>query len=72
MHVRRRLDLGGTDIAMAALQRGRDRPLSRVHRHRLLVVLKAAPRGDAAQTFAFVKSEYERRFDLVRGSIRRR
>jgi osmoprotectant transport system substrate-binding protein len=60
--VRRRLSLGGTDIAMAALTRGEIDLYPEYTGTALLVVLKAAPRGDAAQTFNFVKAEYERRF----------
>ncbi len=58
--VRRRLDLGGTDIAMAALRRGEIDLYPEYTGTALLVVLKAQPRGDAVQTFDFVKSEYER------------
>jgi osmoprotectant transport system substrate-binding protein len=58
--VRRRLDLGGTDIAMAALRRGEIDLYPEYTGTALLVVLKAQPQGDAVQTFDFVKSEYER------------
>jgi len=60
--VRRRLDLGGTDIAMAALRRGEIDLYPEYTGTALLVVLKAQPHGDAVQTFDFVKREYERRF----------
>ena len=63
--VQRRLDLGGTDIAMAALRRGEIDLYPEYTGTALLVVLKAQPRGDAAQTFAFVKREYERRYGLT-------
>jgi osmoprotectant transport system substrate-binding protein len=63
--VRRRLDLGGTDIAMAALQRGEIDCYPEYTGTALLVVLKAQPQGDAVQTFDFVKSEYEKRFNLT-------
>lgn len=63
--VRRRLDLGGTDIAMAALRRGEIDLYPEYTGTALLVVLKAAPRASAAETFAFIKSEYERRYDLT-------
>jgi osmoprotectant transport system substrate-binding protein len=63
--VRRRLDLGGTDIAMAALRRGEIDCYPEYTGTALLVVLKAQPRGDAVQTFDFVKSEYERRYALT-------
>ena len=58
--VRRRLDLGGTDIAMAALRRGEIDLYPEYTGTALLVVLKAKPQGDAVQTFDFVKSAYER------------
>jgi osmoprotectant transport system substrate-binding protein len=58
--VRRRLDLGGTDIAMAALRRGEIDLYPEYTGTALLVVLKAQPQGDAVQTFDFVKREYER------------
>ena len=63
--VRRRLDLGGTDIAMAALRRGEIDCYPEYTGTALLVVLKAQPRGDAVQTFDFVKSEYEQRYGLT-------
>ena len=63
--VRRRLDLGGTDIAMAALRRGEIDLYPEYTGTALLVVLKAQQRGDAVQTFDFVKSEYERRYGLT-------
>ena len=65
MRVERRLDLGGTDIAMAALGRGEIDLYPEYTGTALLVVLKAAPHGDAAQTFAFVRDAYARRFGLV-------
>jgi osmoprotectant transport system substrate-binding protein len=63
--VRRRLDLGGTDIAMAALRRGEIDVYPEYTGTALLVVLKSQPRGDAVQTFDFVKSEYERLYGLT-------
>jgi osmoprotectant transport system substrate-binding protein len=63
--VRRRLDLGGTDIAMAALRRGEIDLYPEYTGTALLVVLKSQPHGDAVQTFDFVKSEYEKRYDLT-------
>ena len=60
--VRRRLSLGGTDIAMAALQRGEIDLYPEYTGTALLVVLKAPLQGDAARTYGFVKTEYERRF----------
>jgi osmoprotectant transport system substrate-binding protein len=63
--VRRRLDLGGTDIAMAALRRGEIDLYPEYTGTALLVVLKSKPHGDAVQTFDFVKSEYERLYGLT-------
>ena len=63
--VRRRLDLGGTDIAMAALRRGEIDLYPEYTGTALIVVLKATPRGDAVQQFDFVKSEYERLYGLT-------
>jgi osmoprotectant transport system substrate-binding protein len=62
---RRRLDLGGTDIAMEALRRGEIDLYPEYTGTALLVVLKAKPQGDAVQTFDFVKSEYERLYNLT-------
>ena len=62
--VRRRLDLGGTDIAMAALRRGEIDLYPEYTGTALLVVLKAQPLADPARTFAFVKQQYERRYAL--------
>jgi len=58
--VRRRLDLGGTDIAMAALRRGEIDLYPEYTGTALLVVLKAQPRGDAVAQFEFIKNSYER------------
>jgi osmoprotectant transport system substrate-binding protein len=63
--IRRRLDLGGTDIAMTALQRGEIDCYPEYTGTALLVVLKAQMQGDAVQTFEYVKSEYEKRFGLT-------
>lgn len=63
--VRRRLDLGSVDVAMAAIRRGEIDLYPEYTGTALLVVLKAQPRGDAVQTFDFVKSEYERLYDLT-------
>jgi len=65
LRVTRRLDLGGTDIAMAALQRGEIDLYPEYTGTALLVVLKATPHGGAAQTFAFVRDAYAQRFGLV-------
>ncbi len=65
LHVRRRLDLGGTDIAMEALQRGEIDCYPEYTGTALLVVLKAALQGDPAQTFAYVKREFAARYGLT-------
>jgi osmoprotectant transport system substrate-binding protein len=65
LHVRRRLDLGGTDIAMEALRRGEIDLYPEYTGTALLVVLKAGLRGDPAQTFAYVKQQYAARYGLT-------
>ena len=65
LRVRRRLDLGGTDIAMEALRRGEIDLYPEYTGTALLVVLKAAQQGDAVQTFEFVKQQYEARYGLT-------
>jgi len=65
LDVRRRLDLGGTDIAMAALRRGQIDLYPEYTGTALLVVLKAQPRADARATYEFVRREYARQFDLT-------
>jgi osmoprotectant transport system substrate-binding protein len=64
LEVRRRLDLGGTDIAMAALRRGEIDLYPEYTGTALLVVLKAQPLADPERTFAFVKQQYEQRYAL--------
>jgi osmoprotectant transport system substrate-binding protein len=63
--VRRRLDLGGTEIAMEALERGEIDLYPEYTGTALLVILKAQPHGDAVQTFDFVRRQYESRFGLT-------
>jgi osmoprotectant transport system substrate-binding protein len=63
--VRRRLDLGGTDIAMAALRRGEIDLYPEYTGTALLVVLKQGLQGDAVQTFEYVKHQYETRYGLT-------
>jgi osmoprotectant transport system substrate-binding protein len=65
LHVRRRLDLGGTDIAMAALQRGQIDLYPEYTGTALLVVLKAPLQGDPSRTFAFVRDAYATRYGLT-------
>lgn len=61
----RKLSLGGTQIAMAALQRGAIDLYPEYTGTALIDVLKAQQKTDAAQTFDFVKSEYEKRYGLT-------
>jgi osmoprotectant transport system substrate-binding protein len=63
--VTRKLDLGGTDIAMAALRRGEIDLYPEYTGTALLVVLKASSRGSAEADYAFVKDAYAREFDLT-------
>jgi osmoprotectant transport system substrate-binding protein len=65
LRVTRRLDLGGTDIAMAALQRGEIDLYPEYTGTALLVVLKATPHGSPADQFAFVRNAYAKRYGLV-------
>ncbi len=65
MRVRRRLDLGGTDIAMEALRRGEIDLYPEYTGTALLVVLKSPLVGDAARTYAYVKRQYASQFDLT-------
>jgi osmoprotectant transport system substrate-binding protein len=65
LHVRRRLDLGGTDIAMEALRRGEIDLYPEYTGTALLVVLKAQLHGDAAATYAYVKQQYAARYGLT-------
>jgi osmoprotectant transport system substrate-binding protein len=65
VRVRRRLDLGGTDIAMEALRRGEIDLYPEYTGTALLVVLKDRLHGDAVQTFEYVKSQYETRYGLT-------
>ena len=64
LHVRRRLDLGGTDIAMEALHRGEIDLYPEYTGTALVVVLKAPLHGDAAQTFRYVKQRYAAEYGL--------
>ncbi len=65
LHVRRRLDLGGTDIAMEALRRGEIDLYPEYTGTALLVVLKSRLHGDPAQTFGYVKEQYATRYGLT-------
>ncbi len=63
--VRRRLDLGGTDIAMTALRRGEIDLYPEYTGTALQVVLKSPPPPGERATFAFIKEQYERRYDCT-------
>ena len=65
VRVRRRLDLGGTDIAMQALRRGQIDLYPEYTGTALIVVLKSTLHGDAVQTFDYVKRQYETQFGLT-------
>ncbi len=65
MSVSRKLDLGTTDIAMAALRRGQIDLYPEYTGTALLDVLHAAPISDPQRAYATVKSAYAQRFGLV-------
>lgn len=60
--VQRKLNLGGTQIAFASLQRGEIDLYPEYTGTGLLAQLHMAPLHDAAQIYATVKREYERRY----------
>jgi osmoprotectant transport system substrate-binding protein len=61
----RKLDLGGTQIAMEALQRGDIDLYPEYTGTALVTELKLHPGKDAAANYATVKAEYARRYDLT-------
>ena len=63
--VTRKLNLGTTDIAMAALQRGEIDLYPEYTGTALLNVLHLPPDSDPKRSYASVKSAYAKRFDLV-------
>jgi len=65
LDVERKLNLGGTQIAMASLQRGEIALYPEYTGTALLTELKAAPIHDPAQSYAVVKRDYRLRYDLV-------
>ncbi len=65
MRVERKLNLGSTQIAMGALERGEIDVYPEYTGTALLVVLKRSPLHDRKAVFDLVKREYERRFDLT-------
>ena len=65
MSITRKLNLGGTQIAMAALQRGEIDLYPEYTGTALLVVLGLPPMHDAKEIYATVKREYAQRFQLT-------
>lgn len=65
MQVQRKLNLGGTQVAMAALQRGDIDLYPEYTGTALITVLKQQPRGDAASIYDTVKSAYAREYNLT-------
>jgi osmoprotectant transport system substrate-binding protein len=65
LRVTRKLNLGTTDIAMAALQRGEIDLYPEYTGTALLTVLHLPPESDPKRSYAAVKSAYAKRFDLV-------
>jgi osmoprotectant transport system substrate-binding protein len=63
--VERRLDLGSTQVAMAALARGDIDLYPEYTGTALLVVLKQPPISDRAAVYDLVKREYAKRYDLT-------
>jgi osmoprotectant transport system substrate-binding protein len=64
-NVARTLDLGGTQVAMAALQRGDIDLYPEYTGTALITELKQKPGKDAAMNYATVKSAYEARYRLT-------
>ena len=65
MNVVRKLDLGGTQVAMEALLRGDIDLYPEYTGTALITELKLKPQKDAAANYATVKREYETRFHLT-------
>jgi osmoprotectant transport system substrate-binding protein len=65
LQVTRKLNLGGTQVAMQALQRGDIDLYPEYTGTALITELKLSPSGDAASIYRTVKSEYMRRYELV-------
>ncbi|GAC1584054.1 MAG: glycine betaine ABC transporter substrate-binding protein [Candidatus Velthaea sp.] len=63
--VNRKLNLGGTDIAMAALKQGTIDAYPEYTGTALLVQLKLPPIHDAKQIYTTVKSAYEKQYQLT-------
>ncbi len=65
LHVARKLDLGGTQVAMEALQRGDIDLYPEYTGTALITVLKLPPAHDAAANYRAVASAYRAKYDLV-------
>jgi osmoprotectant transport system substrate-binding protein len=65
LHVTRKLNLGTTDIAMAALNRGEIDLYPEYTGTALLNVLHLPPESDPKRSYSTVKSAYESKFGLV-------
>jgi len=65
LSVTRKLDLGGTQVAMEALQRGDIDLYPEYTGTALITQLKETPSKDAAANYATVKREYESRYQLT-------
>ncbi len=63
--VSRKLNLGGTQVAMEALLRGDIDLYPEYTGTGLITELKLKPRGDAASIYRTVKNEYEHRYHLI-------
>jgi osmoprotectant transport system substrate-binding protein len=61
----RKLNLGGTQVAMEALERGDIDLYPEYTGTALITILKRKPTGDGTTIYATVKGEYARRFGLV-------
>src|ERR1035438_527045 len=65
LRVARKLNLGGTDIAMEALRRGEIDLYPEYTGTALLTQLKRPPIGDGKQIYAIVKAAYKRQYGLT-------
>src|SRR5665213_3762610 len=65
LHVARKLNLGTTDIAMAALKRGEIDLYPEYTGTALLTVLHLPPVSDPKRSYQTVKSAYAKQYDLV-------
>ena len=65
LRLERKLDLGGTQVAMEALERGDIDLYPEYTGTALIAVLKLRPAHDAAVNYATVKTAYRKRYDLV-------